>query len=64
MTNRCVRAIFATFVAALPISSAIAQDITVRAPRQRSSATGAPIEIVTTSRVVSTSDLDLRTKPA
>ena len=59
--NCLSRLTVAGFVIASSLATAaFAQDITVTAPRTRSSTTGAPIETVSTSRVVSTAGLDLR----
>ncbi|AGH50914.1 MULTISPECIES: UrcA family protein [Sphingomonas] len=63
MPKRAIMLLTAVSLAMPVASAAYAQDITVTAPRhrERSPTTGAPIETVTTSRVVNTADLDLRT---
>lgn len=61
--TRMLAAVIAVSLAAPLAPAAIAQDITVTAPRhgKRSSTTGAPIETVSHSVVVSTAGLDLST---
>lgn len=65
MSTRILHASLAAFsIMFSVVPSAFAQEITVVAPRERArtSATGAPIEVVSTSQTVSIADLDLRTQ--